>query len=150
MQALSAAALQHRLTDEERRTFNESGILYVRDALSPQQVEQGVALTERIHHAKMAEGHDPRKALFYPNFIPDDPFFVDLVDYERILPKIWGILGWNIYFYHAHLIITPPNGRRPTTRPSVGIKTAACQLRDGKSSPPAPLAQGGLFSLRHQ
>ena len=116
MEALSAAALQHQLTDEERRTFNETGILYVRNALSPDQVEQGIALTERIHRAKLAEGHDPQKALFYPNFIPDDPFFIKLVDYERILPKVWGILGWNIYLYHAHLIVTPPNGEAPNDK----------------------------------
>ena len=90
MEALSAASLQHRLTDEERRTFNESGILYVRNALSPEQVEQGIVLSERIHRAKLAEGHEPRMALFYPNFIPDDPYFQALVDYERILPKVWG------------------------------------------------------------
>ncbi|MDE0182203.1 MAG: phytanoyl-CoA dioxygenase family protein [Caldilineaceae bacterium] len=116
MQALSQACLEHRLTEEERRTFDETGLIYVRNALSPEQVEQGTALTERIHQAKLAEGHDDRTALFYPNFIPDDPYFVDLVDYERILPKVWGILGWNIYLYHAHLIVTPPNGEAADDR----------------------------------
>ena len=116
MQALNQACLEHRLTEEERRTFDETGLIYVRNALSPEQVEQGTDLTERIHQAKLAEGHDARTALFYPNFIPDDPYFVDLVDYERILPKVWGILGWNIYLYHAHLIVTPPNGEAPDDR----------------------------------
>ena len=76
MSALSAASLKYRLTEEERRTFNETGLLYVRNALSPEQVERGAALTKCIHEAKLAEGQDPRKALFYPNFIPDDPYFV--------------------------------------------------------------------------
>ena len=47
-----------------------------------------------------------------------DKAFLDLVDYERIIPKVWGILGWNIYLYHSHLIITEqtegtfePNGK---------------------------------------
>ena len=113
MQALNPSCLKHCLTDEERRTFNEKGFIYVRNALSSEQVEQGIALTERIHQAKLAEGQDAHEALFYPNFIPDDPFFIDLVDYERVLPKVWGILGWNIYLYHAHLIVTPPNGKAP-------------------------------------
>jgi len=104
------------LTEEERKTFNETGIIYVRNALSPEQVEQGVELTERIHEAKLAEGHDPRIALFYPNFIPDDPYFIDLIDYGRVLPKVWGILGWNIFLYHAHLIVTPPNGEAPNDK----------------------------------
>lgn len=111
MTALTPDCLQHRLTDEERDTFNESGVLHIPNALSPAQVEAGVALTEKIHQAKLSEGHGSNKALFYPNFIPDDPYFADLVDYAPVLPKVWGILGWNIYLYHAHLIVTPPNGQ---------------------------------------
>jgi len=67
-------------------------------------------LTDGIFEQKVAAGHDPRKSLFYPNFIPDSPLFQDLVDDERILPMVWGILGWNIYLYHAHVIVTPPSG----------------------------------------
>src|SRR5262249_17826258 len=65
---------------------------------------------------KLAEGQDPRKALFFPNFIPEDDLFLDLVDYAWVLPKVWGILGWNIYLYHCHLIVTPPLGDRPLSR----------------------------------
>jgi len=25
-----------------------------------------------------------------------------------VFPKVWGILGWNIYLYHSHLDVTPP------------------------------------------
>ena len=93
MSDLSAASLEHRLTEEERQTFNETGIIYVRNALSTEQVEHGVELTERIHKTKLAEGHDPRIALFYPNFIPDDPYFIDLVDYERVSAQGMGDPG---------------------------------------------------------
>jgi len=108
---MDIACLQHRLTDEERRQFDESGFLIVEDALAPDQIEALTAASDRIHAAKVAAGHDPHKSLFYPNFIPDDELFANLVDYERILPKVWGILGWNIYLYHAHLIVTPPSGQ---------------------------------------
>src|SRR5438477_6197968 len=46
--------------------------------------------------------------MFFPNFIPEDDMFLDLVDCPRVFPKVWGILGWNIYLYHGHLIVTPP------------------------------------------
>lgn len=111
MNGLNGSCLEYRLTEEERQAFNETGMLTIEDALSPEQVAQGVAIVDRIYEAKVAEGHDARKALFYPNFIPDDSFFADLVDYEKVLPKVWGILGWNIYLYHAHLIVTPPSGQ---------------------------------------
>jgi ectoine hydroxylase-related dioxygenase (phytanoyl-CoA dioxygenase family) len=107
---MNPSCLEHRLTPEERRTFDETGYLIVEDALSPDHVAKLTAASDRIYGRKVADGHDAKKALFYPNFIPDDPLFADLVDYERVVPKVWGILGWNIYLYHAHLIVTPPTG----------------------------------------
>ncbi len=107
---MDTSCLQYRLTDDERREFNETGILTIENALSAEQVAELTAATDRVFERGLASGADPRKALFYPNFIPDDPSFADLVDYPRVLPKVWGILGWNIYLYHAHLIVTPPTG----------------------------------------
>ena len=107
---MNTSCLQYRLTDSERRTFAETGCLIVPNVLDAAQAGALTELSDAIHSRRVAEGFDPNKGLFYPNFIPDSPLFADLVDYEKILPKVWGILGWNIYLYHAHLIVTPPNG----------------------------------------
>ena len=37
-----------------------------------------------------------------------DPLFLDLVDWPTTLPKVWGILGWNIQAYHTVLMYSPP------------------------------------------
>ena len=37
---MDVSCLQHRLTEDERRTFNETGLLTVENALSPAQVQQ--------------------------------------------------------------------------------------------------------------
>lgn len=108
---MNESCLQYRLSDEERDFFNEQGFLQLENVLSPAQIERLTVATDRVFEAKLAAGHDPRSALFYPNYIPDDELFADLVDYERVLPRVWGILGWNIYLYHAHLIVTPPSGK---------------------------------------
>jgi ectoine hydroxylase-related dioxygenase (phytanoyl-CoA dioxygenase family) len=50
----------------------------------------------------------PHKNFFYPNFLGRDQLFVNLLDWYKTFPKVWGILGWNIYSYHSHLIIMPP------------------------------------------
>jgi ectoine hydroxylase len=113
---MDTACLQYLLTNDEKRQFNEEGYLVVEDALAPDQVTHLTALSDSIHARKVAEGFDPKKALFYPNFIPDDPAFAALVDYPKTLPKVWGLLGWNIYLYHAHLIVTPPSGETPSDR----------------------------------
>ena len=108
---MDVSCLQYRLTEDERRTFEETGMLSLQDALAPEQVAALTTTVDQVYERRLAEGQDPHKALFYPNFIPDDELFANLVDYEKILPKVWGILGWNIYLYHAHLIVTPPSGQ---------------------------------------
>jgi len=108
---MNPSCLQHRLTDEERKQFDEQGYLIVKDALSPGQVSVLTEVVDGIHQKRIADGFDPKPALFYPNFIPDNPLFTYLVDYEKVFPKVWGILGWNIFLYHAHLIVTPPSGQ---------------------------------------
>jgi ectoine hydroxylase len=113
---MNPSCLVYRLTDAERRAFNETGYLVLEDTLSPGEVSALTEVADEIHARKISEGFDPKKGLFYPNFIPDSPLFQDLVDYEKVLPKVWGILGWNIYLYHAHLIVTPPNGEHPNDK----------------------------------
>lgn len=108
---MDQSCLQYALTEGEKREFEETGYLIVENALSEDQVAALTRVVDGIYELRKTAGHDPTKALFYPNFIPDSELFVDLVDYEKILPKVWGILGWNIYLYHAHLIVTPPSGQ---------------------------------------
>src|SRR5205814_3343636 len=38
------------------------------------------------------------------------------IDWPRIFPKVWGILGWNIYVYHTHLDVSP-RLETPTANP---------------------------------
>ena len=110
---MNPGCLKHRLTAQERRAFNETGYLIIEEALSSEQVSVLTAATDRIYEGKLAEGHGLQESLFYPDFIRDNDLFLDLIDYERIFPKAWGILGWNIYLYHGHLIVTPPTGKSP-------------------------------------
>ncbi|MEM7130100.1 MAG: phytanoyl-CoA dioxygenase family protein [Chloroflexota bacterium] len=110
MKTLDPTCLQYRLTNDERQQFEETGMFMVEDALSPDQVARLTKMTDGIFECKVAGGHGRNEKLFHPNFIPDSPLFLDLVDYERILPKVFELLGWNIYLYHAHLIVTPPSG----------------------------------------
>lgn len=107
------SCLDHRITPHERRAFEETGLLVVEDALTQPQIARLTALSDQIYKKACDGGHDTKTALFYPDFLPQDPAFVDLVDHPAILPRVWGILGWNIYLYHAHLIVTPPSGKQP-------------------------------------
>lgn len=113
---METSCLQYRITKDEKKQFDETGLLMVEAALSPAQVAELTQASDRIYDRRVAAGHDAKTALFYPNFIPEDKLFLDLVDYQKIVPKVWGILGWNIYLYHAHLIVTPPSGKTRDNR----------------------------------
>jgi ectoine hydroxylase len=107
---MQVSALAHRLTNEDRATFERQGFLQIEDALTADHVKLLTEVTDRVHERYVAAGNPDNQAMFVPNFIPEDKLFLDLVDYEPILPKVWGILGWNLSIYHAHLIVTPPSG----------------------------------------
>ena len=110
MDNLNPSCLEYRLTDAERAKFDQDGFFAIENALSAEQVNALTKVVDRIFEAKKAAGDAPGGRLFYGNFIPDSPLFLDLVDYHKVLPKVWDILGWNIYLYHAHLIVTAPSG----------------------------------------
>lgn len=106
---MNAACLNHRITQEQRKTFEETGILAVEDALPPDMVRRLTDAVDRIWREELEAGRAaPHKLMFYPNFIGKDDLFVELLDWPRVFPLVWGILGWNIYLYHAHLGVTPP------------------------------------------
>jgi len=104
---MTPACLEHRLTADEREFFNSRGYLIVEDALDSRMIERLVAVADRIDgRVRTEETHD--KLLSVPNIIHEDPALVELIDWPTTFPKVWGILGWNIYLYHSHLDVTPP------------------------------------------
>jgi ectoine hydroxylase len=108
---MDPSCLEYRLTENERRHFEEQGYLIVEGALDAEELRALVTSTDAIRQRKLSEGFDPHEYFFFPNFIPEDDLFVNLIDHPRVFPKVWGILGWNIYLYHAHLVVTPPRSK---------------------------------------
>jgi ectoine hydroxylase-related dioxygenase (phytanoyl-CoA dioxygenase family) len=102
---MDPSCLHYALTEAERTQFEKQGYLIVPDVLTQAQIDPLVQAVDRLHAER---GLGPHEDLFYPNFVWRDPAFVELVDCPRILPKIWGILGWNIYLYHCHFGVNPP------------------------------------------
>jgi len=134
---MQPSCLKYRLSDDERRQFEETGLLIIEDALSPAQVAALTSAMDRVYERQLAGGHDPRSALTFPNFLPEDRAFLDLVDYEKMLPKVWGILGWNIQLYHAHLVVTPPSGK-PRDEKTFGWHQDSGRVNNEMDSHPRP------------
>ena len=111
---MDTTCLAYTLTATEREHFNTKGFLHLKQVLNTAQLAELTALTDTIWKAQIEHGLGADKNLFFPNFIGHNQAYIDLVDHPRILPKIWGLLGWNIYLYHSHLGITPQEGATGT------------------------------------
>jgi ectoine hydroxylase-related dioxygenase (phytanoyl-CoA dioxygenase family) len=99
--------LKHRLTPAERDFFNTNGYLIVEDALDAATVERLSMVVDRVdNRVRTDETRD--KLLSIPNIIAEDQALIDLIDCPATFPRVWGILGWNIYLYHSHIDVTPP------------------------------------------
>jgi ectoine hydroxylase-related dioxygenase (phytanoyl-CoA dioxygenase family) len=116
---MDPACLNYCLTEEERRTFDEKGYFIVEDVLPTQLVRDAEAVVDRIdalHRAENSVGPYDRVNLL--DFIGKDEVFLEMLDWPKTFPKVWGILGWNIQLYHTHMAVTPPGpaGELPKKR----------------------------------
>ena len=106
---MDTACLEHCLTEEERVVFDKEGFLVVEDALPATLVDDLTGVVDRLGaHYRSEMGKGPHEALNLLDFVGKDEIFLQLLDWPRTFPKVWGILGWHIQLYHSHLIVTPP------------------------------------------
>jgi ectoine hydroxylase-related dioxygenase (phytanoyl-CoA dioxygenase family) len=104
---MNPACLDYSLTESEKEQFDKEGYLIVNLALSENEVGRLVEIIDRVDVRERDE-ETPNQLLSVTDIIGEDDQLIDLVDLPRTFPKVWGILGWNIYLYHSHLDITPP------------------------------------------
>lgn len=58
---MDKSCLQYSLTEEERRTFDETGYLILKNILSEDQVAELTKEVDAIYEEKLNLGHDPKK-----------------------------------------------------------------------------------------
>ena len=104
---MNRECLKYRLTSEEREFFNGWGYLVVENAVDPTMGDRLLAAIDCVD-VRERTPENREKLLSVSNIISEDEAFVDLIDWPTVFPKVWGILGWNIYLYHSHLDVTPP------------------------------------------
>lgn len=102
---MNTACLDYCLTEAEHQKFEADGYFILEDVLPDDKVEHLSAVTEQIHAQR---GRGPHARFSLKDFIAMDEGFMELVDWHKVFPKVWGILGWNIQIYHSHLVVTPP------------------------------------------
>ncbi|HVC99126.1 MAG TPA: phytanoyl-CoA dioxygenase family protein [Pirellulales bacterium] len=104
---MNPECLRQRLTPEEREFFNSRGYLIVENALDGEMNRRLLAAVDCIDSRERTV-ENRGKLLSVSNVVHEDPALVDLIAWPATLPKVWGILGWNIYLYHSHIDVSPP------------------------------------------
>ena len=105
---MDASCLQYALTEAERLEFSQRGYLVFDEMLPPDVVDALVEVSDRIDaEERQKRGVGPYDRLTVRDMVWRDERYLDLVDWPRALPKIWGTLGWNIQIYHTVLAYSP-------------------------------------------
>ncbi|HZT94787.1 MAG TPA: phytanoyl-CoA dioxygenase family protein [Gaiellaceae bacterium] len=90
-----------------REEFERNGFVIVPRVLGPTALRRLEAAVDRVWAAE-AGSVGPFHRLAFAGL---DDAFLELVDHPRCLPLVWEILGSNIYVYHCHLDVHPPEPR---------------------------------------
>ena len=106
---MDTTCLDYCLTEDERLEFERNGFLIIPDALTPQMTSDIEGIVDRIDAQHRVETEmDAHEWLHKLDFVGQDEIFLDLLDWHKVFPKVWGILGWNIQLYLTHMDVTPP------------------------------------------
>jgi ectoine hydroxylase len=87
--------------------FERNGFLIVPGALRPAEVDRLEAAVDRVWEEE-AGSDGPLHRLAFAGL---DDSFLELVDHPACLPLVTGALDSNIYVYHCHLDVHPPEVR---------------------------------------
>ncbi len=128
--------LDHVLTPTERQFFESNGYLIIENALDPATNQRLIDALDRVDARERSEDL-AGKLLSVADIVSEDPSLIDLIDLPTVFPKIWGILGWNIYLYHSHLDITPDESAH-TQNWSVAWHQDSMRVNDEIEGDPRP------------
>ena len=140
--AIYRQALEHALTEEESKAFEQDGYFTVPNALAPDVVGGLIALADRLDsEGRAATSAGPLARMNHYDISGRDPSLLSLLDCPTTIAKVWGLLGWNIALYHTHLTInptTPANGGSAVERLELGWHQDSGQLNADLETSPRP------------
>jgi ectoine hydroxylase-related dioxygenase (phytanoyl-CoA dioxygenase family) len=90
-----------------REDFERDGFVIVPEALCATEVRRLRAAVDRVWEDEAGSAG----MLHRLAFVGLDDAFLELVDHPRCLPLVSGVLGPNVYVYHCHLDVHPPEPR---------------------------------------
>lgn len=104
--------MDSHLTDDEKHRFFEDGFLVIENALSS-ELQNDLILAFEKHFDSEVECY-----VNEANILGRDPVFIELIDLPTVFPKVFGLLGANIWVNHCHCNVNPPE--KATTKTFYG------------------------------
>ena len=136
---MDTACLAYSLTEDERAEFEENGFLVVNDVLDAQLVDRLYTLSSQIvADHRRAQGIDDDVAANPFDYVGRDDLFLNLLDWPKTFPKVWGILGWHIQLYHTHMMTVPPAPRPRNGYERMGWHQDSGRLNQDLETDPRP------------
>ena len=106
---MESECLNHLLSEQERLAFETDGFFVVENVLNESEIQNLIIATDQVDSEyRTKHQSDPCRPISTTDFIGENEIFLDLLDWPKTLPKVWGLMGWNIQLYHAHMVVTPP------------------------------------------
>ena len=98
-----------RLSDEQRRDFEEKGYVVLPDFFEPDELRRLHQAIDEVRDAYDREkGVGPEAPFAVRNALARHEAFLDLIDHPRMLPLVVDVIGWNIQIRTTHLDYRPP------------------------------------------
>jgi hypothetical protein len=156
MKRMTVGFAENLLTDAEAERFERDGYLIVEGALSEPRraaLDAFVSNLESVYYAGRPARRFGSRSRFPHGVRPVPlgasvefhdvvraPQVMDLVDDEMLLPKVAGVLGWNIYTYLASAVASPPTdaGADVARRVADGWHQDSSRVNDDLDDDPRP------------
>lgn len=102
---MAIAEASPRLDRDRRDAFERDGYVVVPGALQPDEAGRLTAAVDRTYVEELGGGSGPLHLLA---FCGRDGAFLELLDHRSTLPLVVDLLGANVFMYHCHLDVHPP------------------------------------------
>ena len=134
-----------------REDFERDGFVVIPGALPPEQVATLTAKVDKIWDEERTDRPvSGAKALHLLAFCGREPEFLEMLDPPNTLPLVVDLIGTNIFMFHCHLDVHPPEPRLQLLDLEVlarGNRTAA-SLRPPQVDEAAELGREIVFDDR--
>jgi ectoine hydroxylase len=113
-----------------REAFERDGYVPLENALTADEVQRLTAAVDRVYADEGVADGGPLHLLA---FCGRDAAFLELLDHPSTLPLVVDVLGPNVFMYHCHLDVHPPEGNH--LRPWMWHQDGGLVNRDLETEP---------------